>query len=62
MSTQKSRLMKNGKVLRVELELYYSYEIIREILSYGDGVKVVAPANVALEVKNAALKMAGAYK
>ncbi len=61
MSTQKSRLMKNGKVLRVELELYYSYEIIREILSYGDGVKVVAPANVALEVKNAALKMAGAY-
>jgi predicted DNA-binding transcriptional regulator YafY len=54
--------MKNGKVLRVELELYYSYEIIREILSYGDGVKVIAPANVVLEVKNAALKMAGAYK
>lgn len=61
MATQKSTLMKGGKVLRVELELYYSYEIIREILSYGDGVKVVAPASVALEVENAALKMAGMY-
>jgi predicted DNA-binding transcriptional regulator YafY len=61
MATQKSTLMKGGKVLRVELELYYSYEIIREILSYGDGVNVVAPASVALEVKNAALKMAGMY-
>jgi predicted DNA-binding transcriptional regulator YafY len=61
MASQKSNLIKGGKALRVELELYYSYEIIREILSYGDGVKVIAPANVAKDVKNAALKMVENY-
>lgn len=61
MASQKSTLMKGGKALRVELELYYSYEIIREILSYGDGVKVVSPANVALEVKNITSKISNNY-
>ena len=61
MATQKSTLMKGGKILRVELELYYSYEIIREILSYGGGVKVISPETVAIEVKKAALKLAEQY-
>ena len=61
MVTQKSTLMKGGKILRVELELYYSYEIIREILSYGGGVKVISPETVAIEVKKAALKLAEQY-
>ena len=61
MATQTSTIMKGGKVLRVELELYYSYEIVREILSYGAGVKVVSPENVALEVKKAAIKAAEQY-
>lgn len=61
MATQKSSLMQGGKVLRVELEIYYSYEIVKEILSYGAGVKVVYPESLALEVKQAALKIAGQY-
>ena len=61
MATQKNTLMKAGKVLRVELELYYSYEIIREILSYGSSVKVISPENIAIEVKKAALKLAEQY-
>jgi predicted DNA-binding transcriptional regulator YafY len=61
MATQRNTLMKGGKVLRVELELYYSYEIIREILSFGSSVKVISPEMVSKEVKKAALKLAEQY-
>jgi predicted DNA-binding transcriptional regulator YafY len=61
MATQRNTLMKGGKVLRVELELYYSYEIIREILSFGSSVKVISPETVSKEVKKAALKLAEQY-
>jgi len=51
MATQRSRLIKNGKALEVEIELYYSYEILREILSYGKSVKVISPQMVIEEIK-----------
>lgn len=61
MSTQKSRLIKSGKALEVELELYYSGEILREILSYGKNVKVISPQIVVDDIKNQLNKMESFY-
>jgi len=42
-ANQKNQLSPNGKVLKVEIEVYESGEIIREILGYGASVKVISP-------------------
>jgi predicted DNA-binding transcriptional regulator YafY len=62
MATQKSTLMEGGKVLRVELQVYNSYEIKREILGYGDGVKVIKPESLANEIKEMAQSIVNQYK
>jgi len=41
MATRKSTLIEGGKDLREVLQVYISYEIKREILGYGKGVKVI---------------------
>lgn len=51
MSTQKSKLVKGGKVLLVELEVYDSKELISEILKYGNLVKVISPESVVKRIK-----------
>lgn len=61
MPTQKHELSKDKKILKVELELYYSFEIVRELLGYGDGVKVISPEFVAIDLKQMALKIAQHY-
>jgi len=62
MATQKSTLMQGGKALRVELEVYNSYEIKREILGYGKGVKVVSPESLVNDIKEMAQGIINQYK
>ena len=59
---QKHSLTKDGKTLRVQLELYDSYEIVSEILRYGASVRVIAPASLAEKIKNIAYEIAKKYK
>ena len=42
-ATQISTLIEGRKWLRVELQVYNSYVIKREILGYGKGFKVISP-------------------
>ena len=62
MATQKSTLMQGGRALRVELEVYNSYEIKREILGYGKGVKVVSPESLVNDIKEMAQGVINQYK
>ena len=62
MATQKSTLMQGGRALRVELEVYNSYEIKREILGYGKGVKVVSPESLVNDIKEMAQGIIDQYK
>jgi predicted DNA-binding transcriptional regulator YafY len=62
MSTQKSTLLEGGKALRVELQVYDSYEIKREILGYGKGVKVVSPESLINDIKVMAQEIIDQYK
>lgn len=51
MATQKYKLNTKGNILKVELELYDSPEIIRELLSYGSNVKVISPKSLRDKLK-----------
>jgi len=62
MATQKSTLIKGGKALRVELQVYNSYEIKREILGYGKGVKVISPESLVKDIKEMAQGVIDQYK
>ena len=62
MATQKSTLIEGGKALRVELQVYNSYEIKREILGYGKGVKVIAPESLVNDLKEMAQGIIEQYK
>lgn len=62
MATQKSTLLNGGNVLRVELQVYNSYEIKREILGYGKNVKVISPESLANEIKEMAQSIVNQYK
>ena len=46
MSNQKHHLSEDKKVLKVELTVYNSGELIRAILGYGASVKVISPIEV----------------
>ena len=46
MSNQKYQLNEDKKVLKVELTVYNSGELIRAILGYGASVKVISPIEV----------------
>ena len=46
MSHQKYQLSEDKKVLKVELTVYNSGELIRAILGYGASVKVISPKEV----------------
>ena len=59
---QTHSLSKDGKTLTVYLELYESYEIISEILKYGDSVKVMAPRSLIKKINNIALAVVNLYK
>lgn len=61
MLTQKSKLLKGGKALEVELEVYNSKELISEILKYGNLVKVISPESVANAIKEKIKKTAELY-
>jgi predicted DNA-binding transcriptional regulator YafY len=62
MSTQKSTLIEGGKALRVELQVYNSYEIKREILGYGKGVKIISPESLINDLKEMAHGIIEQYK
>jgi len=62
MATQKSTLIEGGKALRVELQVYNSYEIKREILGYGKGVKVISPESHVNDLKEMAQGIIDQYK
>lgn len=62
MATQKSTLIEGGKALRVELQVYNSYEIKREILGYGKGVKVISPESLVNDLKEMAQGILDQYK
>ena len=58
---QAHKLSKDGKKLTVNLELFYSDEITREIMSYGTSVKVIAPDSLAKKIKEIALEVTKFY-
>lgn len=62
MATQKNTLIQGGMVLRVELQVYNSYEIKMEILGYGNGVKVVSPEGLVNDIKEMAQGIIDQYK
>lgn len=62
MATQKNNLIDGGKALRVELQVYNSYEIKREILGYGKGVKVISPESLINDLKEMAKGILDQYK
>lgn len=62
MATQKNTLIDGGKALRVELQVYNSYEIKREILGYGKGVKVISPESLINDLKEMAKGILDQYK
>ena len=62
MASQKSTIIQGGKGLRVELQVYNSYEIKREILGYGKGVKVISPESLILDIKEMAQGIINQYK
>jgi predicted DNA-binding transcriptional regulator YafY len=62
MATQKSTLVNGGNALRVELQVYNSYEIKREILGYGKGVKVISPESLIKDIKDMAQGIMEQYK
>ncbi|MVN21265.1 helix-turn-helix transcriptional regulator [Mucilaginibacter arboris] len=46
-------LINNEKELRIQLKVYIAFDFIKELLSYGDGVKVIEPASLIDVVKEA---------
>jgi predicted DNA-binding transcriptional regulator YafY len=46
----------------VELQVYNSYEIKREILGYGKGVKVISPESLVNDLKEMAQGIIEQYK
>ena len=42
----------NDKELRVRLQLYITYDLIMELLSHGDNLKVISPRSLADEIKS----------
>ena len=62
MASQKSTIIQGGKGLRVELQVYNSYEIKREILGYGKGVKVISPESLFKDIKEMAQGIIDQYK
>ena len=62
MASQKSTIIQGGKGLRVELQVYNSYEIKREILGYGKGVKVISPESLVKDIKEMAQGIIDQYK
>jgi predicted DNA-binding transcriptional regulator YafY len=58
---QTHKLSKDGKKLTVNLELFYSDEITREIMSYGTSVKVISPDSLAKKIKEIALEVTKFY-
>ena len=61
MPSQKSKLLKGGKLLLVDLEVYESKELISEILKYGNLVKVLSPESVVKAIKEKNIKTAELY-
>jgi predicted DNA-binding transcriptional regulator YafY len=62
MPNQKHKLIRSGKALKVEIQVYDSYEIIREILSYGSSVKVISPIELSEKIKSMIQKMLSLYE
>lgn len=44
-------LIDNPEELRIQLKIYIAFDFIKELLSYGDGVKVIEPQSLIDEVK-----------
>ena len=61
-SNQKSRFSADGKTLNVEIEVYESGEIIREILGYGASVKVISPKELADKIVSINQKTISLYQ
>ena len=54
-------LIDNDKELRVSLNIYPTYDFKQEILSMGENVKVLEPADFAEEMKNVFSNALGQY-
>lgn len=54
-------LVRNAKEFRIRLKLFPTRDLVMEILSYGDGVKVLQPAKLAKEVAGALRRAAERY-
>jgi predicted DNA-binding transcriptional regulator YafY len=52
-------LVENDQELRIRLYLYTTYDLIQELMSYGDRVKVLEPADLKIIIISTAGKMAG---
>ena len=60
-SQQLIKSYKDGSVL-IELQLCINYELRSLLLSYGDGVHVVAPTTLRLQIKEILLESAARYQ
>ena len=54
-------LIDNEKELQVKLNLYITFDFVMELLSYSDSLKVIKPASLVQEIKEAHAKAAGQY-
>tara|TARA_R110002050_G_scaffold253628_1_gene391830 strand:- start:7056 stop:7958 length:903 start_codon:yes stop_codon:yes gene_type:complete len=55
-------LIDNENELRVKLELYITYDLVLEILSHGDAVKVIGPKKLADQIKEVYQKALTQYE
>lgn len=49
----------NGEELRIRLKLYLTYDLVQEIMSYGDRVRVIQPGMLQAMIRQMARKMSG---
>lgn len=55
-------LIDNETEFRIELFVYVAFDLVKELLSYGEGVKVIEPSTLAKELKDMHERAWGLYK
>lgn len=59
--SQKAKWIDDGSILEVKLQLIINYELEKQILSFGDSVKVIKPVSLADSIQQRLLNAANSY-
>ena len=62
MHASQRTILENDEQVQIEMELYLTLELTMIILSYGAGVKVVAPEKLRKEIADCISKMGKKYE